>query len=103
MKSEESLLKYRKKAQTDFIWFITYVLGYRDVAKLKLLREESIPLLLQMLGDFPHEQAIEPYMFFELPRNTFKTTIFSVSLMLWLICRDPNIRSEEHTSELQSH
>lgn len=92
MKSEESLLKYRKKAQTDFIWFITYVLGYRDVAKLKLLREESIPLLLQMLGDFPHEQAIEPYMFFELPRNTFKTTIFSVSLMLWLICRDPNIR-----------
>jgi len=83
----------KERALSDFYFFAKYVLNYRDMAEMH--RE---------LCDFvtardEEGQFYERSLILE-PRGTFKSSVVTIGLPLWLLCHNPNLRilidSEEY-------
>lgn len=100
--SDESLSFYRKKAESDFEWFLYWVFYNGERSLDECHRKEVIPAFQSVLGDFPkyvgtgrkkrlgkpkHDLSL-----FMLPRATYKSTILTQAGSLWLVIQNPDIR-----------
>jgi hypothetical protein len=96
----------KERALDDFYFFCRNVLGHQD---LSTMHEELTSFVTRRTkrGKFFRKSLILE------PRDTFKTSVVTIGLPLWLATRDPNIRvlidSEEYTKsktflrELKDH
>ena len=90
----------RELFRNNFLFFVYYILGYKDLGTFHI--KEAIPLFEYLVGDFPFTKSegdkisITPpnysRVLIELPRSSFKSTIFTVSAIIWFIIRNPEIK-----------
>ena len=90
----------RKLFRENFLYLSYYILGYKDVGKFHI--QEAFPLFEYFIGDFPYPQKkgdktiiTQPnynQVLIELPRSTFKSTLFTISACVWLVIRNPEIK-----------
>ncbi len=86
--------------RNNFLYFVYYILGYRDLGEFHI--KEAIPLFEYMMKRFPQQkkrgdkvlirQPRFNRILIELPRSSFKSTIFTVSAIIWFIIRNPEIK-----------
>jgi len=90
----------RELFRHNFLFFVYYVLGYKDLGSFHI--KEAIPLFEYIVNKFPFTEEkddkksiIQPAynrVLIELPRSSFKSTIFTVAACIWFIIRNPEIK-----------
>ena len=90
----------RKLFRENFLYLAYYILGYRDLGIFHI--KEAIPLFEYFVGDFPYpekhgdkvkiKQPNYNQVLIELPRSTFKSSLFTIAFCIWLIIRNREIK-----------
>jgi len=90
----------RELFRNNFLMFVYYVLGYKDLGAFHI--QEAIPLFEYIIGDFPFPKIVEDRekitqpnynkVLLELPRSSFKSTLFTIAFSIWLIIRNQEIK-----------